>query len=96
MIIDSHLTKSIPELQALALKTIRSLVEDGLMEIGDLPSQGRRLEVWDVSLDEALARISGRFIGHYDDVAKWGYSTWLGLTDAGERLARELKGKAAD
>lgn len=96
MIIDNHLAETLPAQQDLALKTIRSLVEDGLMEIGDLPSKGPRLNAWDVPLYEALPRISDRFIGHYDDVAMWGYSTWLGLTDAGERVARELEGKAAD
>jgi hypothetical protein len=66
------------------------------MEIGDLPSRGSRLVAWGVSLDAALARISGRFVAHYDDAAMWGFSIWLGLTDAGERVARELEGKTAD
>jgi hypothetical protein len=96
IIIDNHLAKDLPAQQDLALKTIRSLAEDGLMEIGDLPSEGRRLEVWDVSLDEALERIRSRFVGQYDEMPAWGYSTWLGLTEAGERAARELEGKAAD
>lgn len=96
VIIDNHLAENVPAQQDLALKTIRSLAEDGLMEIGDLPSKGPRLDAWNVTLDEALKRISERFIGHYDDVPAWGYSTWLGLTDAGERVARELDGEAAD
>jgi protein involved in temperature-dependent protein secretion len=96
IILDNHLTETLSARQDLALKTIRSLVEDGLMEIGDLPSQGSRLVAWGVSLDAALARISGRFVAHYDDAAMWGFSIWLGLTDAGERVARELEGKTAD
>jgi hypothetical protein len=91
VIIDNHLTETLPAQQRLALQTIRSLVESGLMEIGDLPSQGSRLVPWDVSLDVALTRISDRFVGHYDDTAMWGFSVWLGLTDAGERVARELE-----
>jgi hypothetical protein len=66
------------------------------MEIGDLPSQGSRLAAWNVSLDAALARVSDCFVGHYDDTAMWGFSIWLGLTDAGERVARDLEGKTAD
>ena len=96
IILDNHLTETPSARQDLALNTIRSLVEDGLMEIGDLPSQGSRLVAWDVSLDVALARISDRFVGHYDDTAMWGFSVWLGLTDAGEHVARELEGKTAD
>jgi hypothetical protein len=74
VIIDNHLTETLPAQQGLALQTIRSLVESGLMEIGDLPSQGSRLVPWDVSLDVALTRISDRFVGHYDDTAMWGFS----------------------
>jgi hypothetical protein len=96
IIIDNHLTETLPAQQDLALQIIRSLVEDGLMEIGDLPDQGSRLIAWDVPLDAALTRISDRFLGHYDDTAMWGYSVWLGLTEAGERAARELERKTAD
>jgi hypothetical protein len=96
VIIDNHLTETLPAQQDLALQTIRSLVEDGLMEIGDLPNQGSRLIAWDVPLDAALTRISDRFLGHYDDTAMWGYSVWLGLTEAGERVAKELEQKTAD
>ncbi len=63
------------------------------MEIGDLPTQGSRLNAWKVSVDSALKKVSDRFIGHYDDPAIWGFSIWLGLTDAGERVARGLQGK---
>jgi protein involved in temperature-dependent protein secretion len=96
IILDNHLTETLSARQDLALRTIRSLVADGLMEIGDLPSQGSRLAAWNVSLDAALARVSDRFVGHYDDTAMWGFSIWLGLTDAGERVARDLEGKTAD
>jgi hypothetical protein len=96
IIIDNHLAENISALQDLALRTIRSLVNDGLMEIGDLPSEGRKLITWDVPLDEALARISDRFVGHYGDIGMWAYAVWLDLTDAGERVARELERKAAE
>jgi hypothetical protein len=95
IIIDNHLADTLPAQQDLALQTIRSLAEDGLMEIGDLPDKGDRIIPWNVSLDAALARISDRFVGHYEDTATWGFSVWLGLTDAGERVARKLEGKTA-
>jgi hypothetical protein len=96
-IIDNHITESLAAQQDFALQLIRSLVEDGLMEIGDLPDPGRKLITWDLPLDDALKRISDRFIGHYDDVAMWGFSVWLDLTEAGKRVATELeKSKASD
>jgi hypothetical protein len=95
IIIDNHLTESLPAQQEMALQVIRSLVEDGLMVIGDLPDRGSRLIAWDLPLDEALTRISDRFIGHYDDMGRWAVSVWLDLTEAGERVARELEKKKA-
>src|SRR5271157_3298095 len=40
--------------------------------------------------------MSDRFVGHYDDTAMWGFSIWLGLTDTGARVSRELEGKPTD
>jgi hypothetical protein len=92
VVIDNHLANTPRERQHLVLRIIRSLVEDGLMEIGDLPSTKgtSKLDVWDLPLDAAMAQVSDRFIGHYDDVARWGYSVWLDLIDAGELVARAL------
>lgn len=66
------------------------------MEIRDLPDKGPRLAAWDMSLDGALAQIRDRFVAHYEDTAMWGFSTWLDLTEAGERIARELERKTAE
>jgi hypothetical protein len=95
-IIDNHITESLAAQQDFALQIIRSLVEEGLMEIGDLPDRGSKLITWDLPLHDALKRISDRFIGHYDDVAMWGFSVWLDLTEAGEGVATELEHKTAD
>ncbi|WP_102141307.1 hypothetical protein [Mycobacterium hubeiense] len=80
--------------QELALRTIRSLVEDGLMEIGDLPTEGTRLIAWNLSLDEAMSRLRERYVEHYDEPAQWDFSIWLGLTESGERVAKELVDEA--
>jgi hypothetical protein len=50
IIIDNHLAETRPAQQDLALKTIQSLAEDGLMEIGDIPEEGDRVIPWNVSL----------------------------------------------
>ncbi|MCV7078336.1 hypothetical protein [Mycobacterium szulgai] len=76
--------------QDLALRTIRSLLEDGLMQIGDLPHPGEKFAGWDISIDAAMQRVYDLFVGQYDDRASWDLTIWLGLTPAGEQLARTL------
>ena len=91
-----RLAETLPAQQDLALRTIRSLLEDGLMQIGDLPSKGSSsLDAWDLTIDAAMEHAHNRFVRHYDD-AMWEFTIWLGPTDAGKRVARELEGKTAD
>src|SRR5574337_1678187 len=74
-----NLAETLPAQQGLALQTVRSLVEDGLMEF----------EGWhDLPLDEAMARVRDRFLGHYDDPGAWAFAVWLKLTKAGSRIAK--------
>lgn len=76
--------------QKLVLATIRSVLEDGLMEIGDLPGEDGQFPAWDGSVDSLMVRLSDRFIRYYDEPAVWDYSIWLGLTDQGERVAKTM------
>jgi hypothetical protein len=85
-----HLAESLPAQQSLALQSIRSLLEDGLMQIGDLPGPGEKFPAWDLSIDAAMERIYDRFVRHYGDPELWEFSIWLGLTDSGKRLAKNL------
>jgi hypothetical protein len=78
--------------QDLALRTIRSLLDDGLIEIGDiLGASDERIVPWDLSVDAAMERV-------YDlssattTPALWEFTIWMGLTPAGERLAHALIG----
>lgn len=81
--------------QELVLRTIRSLLDDGLMEIGDiLGASDERIASWDLPPAEAVKRVHDLFVGHHDEPALWEYTIWLGLTSAGERLARELRSQA--
>lgn len=77
--------------QDLVLKTIRSVVEDGLMQIGDLPGADGKFLAWPGSVDAAMQRLYDRFVRHYDDPTTWDYSIWLGLTEAGKHTAESLK-----
>ena len=85
VIIDNHLTETVSAKQDLALATIRSLVEDGLMGFVG----------WDIPLEAAMARVHDLYVTHYDDQGAWAVSVWLDLTDLGKRVARELEGEAA-
>jgi hypothetical protein len=71
--------------QELALSVIRSLVEDGLMTF----------EGWDaLGLDEAMDRVRGLFVEHYDDPGQWAFAVWLKPTESGRRAAEALKAGA--
>jgi hypothetical protein len=78
------------EQQQLALRTIRSLLEDGLMGIGDLPGAGEQLPDWGLSIDAAMQRVHDRYVGHNDDPVAWEFTVWLGLTDKGKQLAETI------
>ncbi|AXN45400.1 hypothetical protein DSM43518_03605 [Mycobacterium marinum] len=86
----ANLADSLTALQDLALRTIRSLLADGLMRIGDLPHPGEDFAGWDVSIDAAMQRVYDLFVGHYHERALWDLTIWLGLTPDGEKLARTL------
>lgn len=81
------LAETLSAQQDLALQTIRSLLEDGLMEIGDLPGPDGKFPAWDLSIDAATGRVRDRFVRHYDDPTQWEFSIWLGLTELGKRIA---------
>ena len=80
--------------QRLALQTIKSLVEDGLMLIGDLPFPGEKFSGWDVPLDVAMERVEDLLVAHYAERDRWTFIVWMGLTPAGERLARDIEERA--
>ena len=82
-----HLADTDAERQGLALRAIRSLLEDGLMQIGELPGADGAFPAWE-PIDVAMDRLNQRFVGHYDEPASWDMSIWLGLTEAGRRVAQ--------
>jgi hypothetical protein len=78
------------ERQDLVLRTIRSLLDDGLMQIGELPGPDGKFPAWE-PIDVAMDRLRERFVGHYAEPTSWDYSIWLGLTDAGRPVAKALR-----
>ena len=84
------LAETLSAQQDLALQTIRSLLEDGLMQIGDLPGPGEKLPAWNLPIDAAMERVYDRFVRHHGDPEAWEFTIWLGLTASGKRLAENL------
>jgi hypothetical protein len=92
-----HLAGTLVARQQLALQTIRSLLDDGLMKIGDIVgASDERVVPWDLTIDAAMERVRDLFVDHYDERTLWDLTIWLQLTSAGERLARALKDESAD
>jgi hypothetical protein len=79
------------ERQDLVLRTIRSLLNDGLMQIGELPGPDGKFPAWE-PIDVAMDRLRERYVDHYAEPASWDYSIWLGVTDAGRPVAKALRG----
>jgi hypothetical protein len=79
------------ERQDLVIRTIRSLLNDGLMQIGELPGPDGTFPAWE-PIDVAMDRLRERYVDHYAEPASWDYSIWLGLTDAGRPVAKALRG----
>ena len=78
------------ERQDLTLRTINSLLQDGLMQIGELQGADGRFPAWE-PIDVAMDRLRERFVDQYGEPASWDYSIWLGLTDAGRPVAEALR-----
>ena len=96
VIISEDLAKPRTAQQDLALRTIRSLIEDGLMQIGDLPNPGEQFSGWDLSIDAAMERVYELFVRRYEERASWELVIWLGLTPSGEQVARTLRDQRTD
>jgi hypothetical protein len=78
------------ERQDLTLRSIRSLLDDGLMRIGELPGPDGKFPAWE-PIDVAMDRLHERFVVQYDEPTSWDYSIWLGLTEAGRPVANALR-----
>jgi hypothetical protein len=78
------------ERQDLTLRAIRSLLEVGHIQIGELPGPDGRFPAWE-PIEVAMDRLRERFVDHYNEPASWDHSIWLGLTDMGRPVAEALR-----
>jgi hypothetical protein len=83
--------------QQLVVDTVRSLLEDELVEVGDIPGRNDPgFKPWPGTRDKVMTRFVDRFVGHYDDQLQWQYAIWLNLTAKGQQVSNEIVGKAPD
>ena len=78
------------ERQELTLSAIRSLLEAGHMQIGELPGPDEGFQAWE-PIEVAMDRLRERFVDYYGEPESWDYSIWLGLTDTGRPVAEALR-----
>jgi hypothetical protein len=91
LIDDGGLADSAAERQRLVVDTVRSLLEDGLVEVGVIPSPSKPgFKTWPGTVDEVMMRFTDRFVGHYDDRHQWAYTIWLNLTPEGHQASAEV------
>jgi hypothetical protein len=84
---------TVEEVQRETLDTIRSLVSDGLVEVGNL-APGGRFAAWDTPLEESLERIAAAYIDNFEHETGWLWVFWLSLTDEGRRRAEALQAQS--
>jgi hypothetical protein len=84
---------SLSEIQQKTLDTIRSLVGDGLFELGDLSGEGGHFVSWQTSLEDSMKIIYDVYITHFDDRDLWYWYCWLNLTAKGEQVAESVDRK---
>jgi hypothetical protein len=85
------------EHQQLVVDTVRSLLEDGLVEVGDIPGRDDPgFKPWPGTVNAVMTCFVDRFVGHHDDPLEWQYSIWLNLTAKGQQASNDIVGKAPD
>ncbi len=75
--------------QQLVVDTVRSLLAEGLVEVGVLSPSSPGFKAWPGTLDEVMARFADRFVAHYDDRYEWAYKIWLNLTAKGRQVSAD-------
>jgi hypothetical protein len=85
---DGGLAESAAECQKLVMDTVRSLLEEGLVEVGVIPSPSSPgFKTWPGTVDEVMMRFAELFVRHYDNRHEWAYKIWLNLTPLGRQAS---------
>lgn len=85
------------ERQQLVVDTVRSLLRDELVVVGDIPGRiDSGFKPWPGTIDQVMTRFVDTFVGCYDDPRQWQYVIWLDLTATGQQVSNALVGHAPD
>jgi hypothetical protein len=92
-----RLADSVAVRQQLVVDTVRSLLVDGLVEVGVIPGRDNPgFKTWPGTVDDVMTRFVDRFVGHYDEPLEWEYAIWLNLTAKGEQASADVVRKRSD
>lgn len=80
-------------IQCRTLDLIRSLVSDGLFELGELDDDCRFV-AWSTPLDESIQRIREVYQPEYDNQDAWWFVCWLSPTEKGLQVAEAIEASA--
>jgi hypothetical protein len=84
---EDGLADSAADCQRLVVDTVRSLLAEGLVEVGVLSPSSPGFKAWPGTVDEVMTRFTDRFVAHYDDRYEWAYKIWLNLTPEGREAS---------
>jgi hypothetical protein len=93
-IFDGLLADFSTETRQLVVNTVRSLLEDGLVVVGDIPGPNDPgFNAWPGTVDEVMKRFVDIFVGCHEDPIQWRYRIWLDLTAKGRRVSADAEGQ---
>jgi hypothetical protein len=73
------------------LDLVRSLVSDGLFNVGDLGGEDGRFGAWRTTLDESIDLMRDVYVNKFADEPSWWFCCWLDLTDEGQKIAEAIE-----
>lgn len=83
--------ETLSEVQNESLSLVRSLLNEGLFEVGDFSDKSGDFVAWDTPLDESMKRIYKLYVTYFREKLGWPYEVWLKLTDKGLPVARAVE-----
>jgi hypothetical protein len=90
-VIQEHPDMPVSKVQQLVFDLVRSLIDEGLVELGDLNGPADKFVPWTSPLAESLERIRKVYVDRYDEDTIWPWYAWLNLTPKGEAAAERIE-----
>ncbi|MUL76470.1 hypothetical protein [Mycolicibacterium sp. CBMA 226] len=68
----------------LVTSVVRTMLQEGLVSVGDLPGDGAETPDWGLSPDASVERIRGMYVDRHGEPEEWQYRIWFGLALGGD------------